>query len=191
MNTDGYMVVRNVLNKQVLDLLETQTKLYEKTECFEINKFPNEYPFGDSACSTSFSKYGLLCYESLLLTLKPIIETHIDKELLPTYSYVRIYYKDSILEKHTDRPSCEYSATICVSIDETPWDIFFACEKEVRRITLHPGDLIIYKGAQLEHWREKYDGNQQIQVFLHYVDKNGCHANHVNDKRSFIGIKKN
>ena len=190
MNTDGYMVVRNVLNKQVLDLLETQTKLYEKTECFKINKFPNEYPFGDTSCLKSFSKYGLLCYESLLLTLKPIIETHIGKELLPTYSYVRIYYKDSILEKHKDRPSCEYSATICVSIDETPWDIFFACEKEVRRITLHPGDLIIYKGAQLEHWREKYDGNQQIQVFLHYVDKNGCHANCVNDKRSFIGIEK-
>lgn len=190
MDTDGYVILRNVLDKQVLDLLETQTKLCEQNECYKINKFPSEYPFGDKSCPKSFTKYGLLCYESLLINLKSIIETHVGKELLPTYSYMRIYYKDSILEKHTDRSSCEYSATICVSIDETPWDIFFMCEKEMRRITLFPGDLIIYKGAQLEHWRDKYQGKQQIQVFLHYVDKNGFNSDCANDKRPFIGYTK-
>jgi hypothetical protein len=189
METDGYIILRNVLNEQLLDILKTQTKLFERAECFKINKFPNEYPFGDSQCPASFAKYGILCYEALLLTLKPLIETHVGKELLPTYSYTRIYYKGSILKKHTDRPSCEYSATICISMDQKPWDIFFAGNKEVS-VSLYPGDLIIYKGMQLEHWREPYDGKEQIQVFLHYVDKNGCNSHLVNDHRPFIGIEK-
>ena len=33
-------------------------------------------------------------------------------------------------------------------------------------ISLEEGDLIIYKGKELEHWREKYNGKEQIQVFL-------------------------
>lgn len=187
METDGYIVLRNVLNEQVLELLKTQIKLFEQVECFKKNKFTNEYPFGDLQCPTSFSKYGLLCNEALLLIIKPIIESQIGKELLPTYSYMRIYYKDSILKKHKDRSSCEYSATICISIDQKPWDIFFSGDKEEVCISLYPGDLIVYKGMQLEHWREPYNGTEQIQVFLHYVDKNNCNSNLVNDNRPFIG----
>jgi hypothetical protein len=135
--------------------------------------------------------YGGLCFEALLLLLQPLIEEHTSKELLPTYSYMRIYYKNSKLEKHTDRPSCEYSATICISTSEKPWDIFFKnkCGEEVC-VTLNPGDLIIYKGQELEHWREKYDGTEQIQVFLHYIDKNGVNTEWIYDKRPFIGIEK-
>jgi hypothetical protein len=190
MNNDGYVVLRNVLNEQILELLKTQTKLFERAECFKKNKFPSEYPFGDLFCPTSFAKYGLLCYEALLLTLKPIIEKQVGKELLSTYSYSRIYYKDSVLEKHRDRPSCEYSATICISIDQAPWDIFFSVNKKDVCISLYPGDLIVYKGTELEHWREKYTGNEQIQAFLHYVDKNGEHSQFANDKRAFLGIEK-
>jgi hypothetical protein len=189
MNSDGYIVLRNIINEQVLDILKIQSKMHERDKCFKINKLPNEYPFGDKQCSTSFSEYGLLCYEALLSYLKPIIEKYVGKELLPTYSYMRTYYNGSILKKHTDRPSCEYSATICISTDQTPWDIYFASNKEVC-ITLYPGDLIIYKGMDLEHWREKYEGKEQIQAFLHYVDKNGSYSNLVNDNRPFIGTMK-
>jgi hypothetical protein len=189
MDTVGYLVLRNVLNTEVIELLKTQTKLFERVECFKKKKFQNEYPFGDSDCPRSFAKYGFFMYDALLLILKPIIERHVGKELLPTCSYMRVYYKNSELVKHRDRPACEYSATICISIDKEPWDIFFAGEKEVG-ISLCPGDLIIYKGIEIEHWREPYDGTEQIQIFLHYVDKNGCYADLVNDKRPILGIEK-
>jgi hypothetical protein len=190
MDKNGYVVLRNVLNNQTLSILKVQSKLLEKQKCFHINRYSTEYPFGDAQCPTSFTNYGALCYEALLLYLQPIIEEYTSKELLPTYSYMRIYYKNSILQKHTDRPSCEYSATICISIDDKPWDIFFKkCETE-HCVSLNPGDLIIYKGQELEHWRDKYDGNEQIQVFLHYVDKNGPNAGLIYDKRPFIGIEK-
>ena len=191
MDINKYIVLRNVISKEVLDLLKIQTKIHERVKCFNANKFPWEYPFGDTMCATSYSEYGMICYESLLLYLKPIIEKHTCKELLPTYSYLRIYYKGSILTKHVDRPSCEYSVTICISTDSTPWDIYFKNGNENSCITLYPGDLIIYKGMELEHWREIYEGNEQIQVFLHYVDKNGKYSNYANDNRPIIGIGKN
>ena len=189
-DTEGYIVLKNVLDKQTLDILKIQSKLLEKYKCFKINKYPNEYPFGDIQCPSSFASYGMVCYEALLLFLQPIIEEHCCKQLLPTYSYMRIYYKNSILHKHTDRPSCEYSATVCISTDEKPWDIFFKkYEKEVC-VSLNPGDIVIYKGQEIEHWRDKYCGNEQIQAFLHYVDKNGPNSNLIYDKRPFIGIEK-
>ena len=50
----------------------------------------------------------MLCYESLLEILQPFIEQHINIELLPTYSYFRIYYKNAELTRHIDREACEY-----------------------------------------------------------------------------------
>ena len=193
MDTEGYVVLRNILCTQTLDLLKIQTKMVENIECFKINENPQNFPFGDKQCKNSFAKYGILCYESLLLLLKPLMEKHIGKELCPTYSYTRIYYKNSKLDKHKDRSSCEYSATICITIDNEPWDIYLKKYDSTEIcLSLNPGDLIIYKGTELEHWREKYNGKEQIQVFLHYIDKNGHYnnANYVNDGRPIIGIEK-
>ena len=193
MDTEGYVVLRNVLCTQTLDLLKIQTKMVENIECFKINENPQNFPFGDKQCKNSFAKYGILCYESLLLLLKPLMEKHIEKELCPTYSYTRIYYKNSKLDKHKDRSSCEYSATICITIDNEPWDIYLKKYDSTEIcVSLNPGDLIIYKGTELEHWREKYNGKEQIQVFLHYIDKNGHYnnANYVNDGRPIIGLEK-
>lgn len=193
MDTEGYVVLRNVLSPQTLELLKIQTKMVENIDCFKINEKPQTYPFGDKQCETSFAKYGILCYESLLLLLQPLMEKHIGKELCPTYSYARIYYKNSKLDKHKDRPSCEYSATVCISVDNESWDIYFKkYDLTEVCVSLNPGDLIIYKGTELEHWREQYNGKEQIQVFLHYIDKNGPYnnANYVNDGRPIIGLEK-
>jgi len=116
------------------------------------------------------------------------IEKVVDKYLFPTYSYLRIYYKNSILEKHTDRPCCEYSATICITNDKKPWDIWFETYSgEKLSISLYPGDIIIYKGIELPHWRNIYEQEEQIQVFLHYVDQNGPYKEYKFDKRQMLG----
>ena len=64
--------------------------------------------------ANSFAYYGSLASDSVLVLLKPLIEEKVGKRLHPTYSYLRIYYKDADLKRHTDRPSCEYSATLCI-----------------------------------------------------------------------------
>ena len=44
--------------------------------------------------------------------------------------------------------------------------------KEVR-VSLKPGDAMIYLGCTARHWREEYTGNWYTQCFLHYVRSRG------------------
>ena len=38
---------------------------------------------------------------------------------------------------------------------------------------MKPGDMIIYRGCEIEHWREPLWGNNHAQAFLHYNEKDG------------------
>jgi PKHD-type hydroxylase len=49
----------------------------------------------------------------------------------------------------------------------------------------------MYRGMDKWHWREPYfEGKWQAQVFLHYVDQNGPHAEWKYDKRESLGLSK-
>jgi len=186
-----YVVVRDALSKETISLLQYQSKMLEDVMCYNNNTLPKLFPFGDPQSPNSFSYYGALFSESLLLLLKPVMEEQLGIELLPTYSYMRIYYKDSILEKHTDRPSCEYSATLCIQCDPmNPWPIYFHSNGIDTSLILNAGDMCIYKGDELPHWREHCLYDNHIQVFLHFVDKNGSFSHFKYDKRPILGTKK-
>ena len=43
----------------------------------------------------------------------------------------------------------------------------------------------MYKGCELEHWREKFYGESCGQVFLHYNDANTATAKNQFDGRLF------
>ena len=186
-----YVVVRDVLNEPTVSLLQYQSKMLEDVMCYNNNTLPGLFTFGDKQSPNSFSYYGALFTESLLLLLKPVIEAHVGVELLPTYSYMRIYYKDAILEKHTDRPSCEYSATLCIQCDkENPWPISFHSNCLDKSLILNQGDLCIYKGDELPHWRDACTYDNHIQFFLHFVGANGKYNDFKFDKRPKLGIQK-
>ena len=184
-----YVVVRDVLSKETVSLLQYQSKMLEDVMCYNNNTLPKLFSFmGDVA--NSFSYYGALFTESLLLLLKPLMEAHAGIELFPTYSYMRIYYKDSILEKHTDRPSCEYSATLCIRCNQdNPWPISFHSNDIDTSLLLNQGDLCIYKGADRPHWREPCTYDNHIQFLLPYVDKNGIYKDSKYDNRPLLGFK--
>jgi hypothetical protein len=93
------------------------------------------------------------------------------KTLIPTYSYARIYTKGCGLPEHKDRPSCEYSMTLNLA-QSHPWWI----SMEGTRYFQKPGDAVIYKGCDVLHGRPTFEGDEYIQVFLHYVDANGPHT---------------
>ena len=52
---------------------------------------------------------------------------------------------------------------------------------------MKPGDMIIYRGCELEHWREPYWGKNHAQVFLHYNEKGGQY-DIPNDGRPILGM---
>jgi hypothetical protein len=125
------------------------------------------------------------------MKVMPIMKKETNLDLIPTYSYARVYEKGSILKRHKDRPSCEISTTLNLGGD--PWPIYLDPTgsnnvideyKNIMkpnapagiRVDLEPGDMLVYSGCELEHWREEFTGNICAQVFLHYNHVNGQFA---------------
>ena len=123
----------------------------------------------------------------LLMDLLPSAEDLTGLKLFPTYSYFRVYKRGDILVKHTDRPSCEISLSLCLGYTaKRPWPIFLDGPAGISSIELTPGDALLYRGIECTHWREPMDGERAAQAFLHYVDQKGPYAKWRYDKRPAI-----
>jgi len=139
--------------------------------------------------------------DQVLEEFLPRMEQETGKKLFPTYSYGRYYKKGEVLKCHTDRPACEYSATITLGHDGEVWPFWAADSgedtdqgivgeddkiyriKNSKKLTIEIGDAVIYKGCEALHWREELKSEWQTQIFLHYVEQDGPHAKWKYDKR--------
>ena len=145
----------------------------------------------DNQVPNTYSHYGDLVMETLLQKVKPTMEKHTGIKLSETYSYARIYKKGDVLARHKDRYSCEISTTLNLGGDD--WPIYLdPTGKQGQagiKVKLNPGDMLIYSGCDLEHWREEFTGKDCGQVFLHY-NKAGSKMAKENalDKRPLIGL---
>ena len=102
---------------------------------------------------------------------------------------MRVYKKGDILHKHKDRFSCQFSTTLFIGGDQ--WPIFLKPddESEPIEVNLEQGDMLIYEGCDMEHWRNSFLGNECIQVFLHYTDEKNIEAKkNIYDGRPFLGL---
>jgi hypothetical protein len=128
--------------------------------------------------------YGDVFMDGVLLDMMPLAEEVARTKLFPTYSYLRVYHRGQVLAKHKDRPSCEISLSICLGYQaDSPWPLWIETPGGVSTIELYPGDAMFYRGIECSHWREPFEGEQAVQVFLHYVDQNGPYAEWKFDKR--------
>tara|TARA_R110000796_G_C14519442_1_gene430722 strand:- start:719 stop:1339 length:621 start_codon:yes stop_codon:yes gene_type:complete len=167
----GYVLVKNFVPKQ------TAKMLFNYLVCLSVSKKllnPNIRLEGDEQVPESLLAInGDTIFESLLFSLREKMELNTGLSLLPTYSYRRLYTHGNILHKHTDRPECEISATIKLSDNsEYNWPIWM----QDTAIELEDGDAVLYRGCDLEHWREPCGGSKKHlmgQTFLHYVDVDG------------------
>jgi hypothetical protein len=139
----------------------------------------------DQQIPNTYSHYADPVMETLLVKMLPVMKQHTGLDLVPTYSYARAYKKGDELRRHKDRPSCEISTTLNLGGD--PWPIFIEPSGEVgkegTKVLLEVGDMLVYSGCELEHWREPFEGNVCGQVFLHYNHVNGPFA----EKNKFDG----
>jgi len=139
--------------------------------------------FGDDQIPNVYSEYGNGVMETLLMKTLPIVKRETKLDLLPTYAYTRVYERGSELKKHKDRPSCEISGTLHLGGNQ--WDIYMDGVK----VDLNIGDMLVYSGCDLEHWREPFDGDLCGQVFLHYNEANGQYAEkNLFDGRPMLGL---
>ena len=147
--------------------------------------------WNDEQIPETYSHYGDVAMETLLEKVKPLMEKETGLKLNETYSYARIYKKGDILHRHKDRYSCEISTTLNLGGDEWPIHLEPSGEegKEGVEVIMQPGDMLVYKGCDLEHWREAFEGENCGQVFLHYNDasKEDADKNKF-DGRPFLGL---
>ena len=130
--------------------------------------------------------------EFVLAGVKPRIEELSGLTLDPTYSFLRVYRRGHRLPRHLDRASCEVSVSVNLGPKlEQPWPIWLKGPLSESAVDLAPGDAVLYRGIECEHWRDPLEANEQTQVFLHYVERDGKYSAHKYDKRDAIGILKN
>tara|TARA_R100001443_G_scaffold108912_1_gene119869 strand:- start:179 stop:814 length:636 start_codon:yes stop_codon:yes gene_type:complete len=195
----NYIVIKNAIEKNLAGFLYNYFLLKrQSTDTFFKARYisPKETMFGtwnDPQVPDTFSIYGDVAFETLLLKCQPIMESTTKLKLYPNYSYARIYKKGDVLERHKDRFSCEISTTLFLGGDR--WPIYLEPSgknnKKGVKVDLLPGDMLVYKGQFLEHWRDEFKGDNCAQVFLHYTDvKTKGSKENLFDGRYHIGIPK-
>ena len=205
-----FFVVKNIISHEMCDFLYKYFLLKRQVaETMFSNKFISPFTtyFGvwnDSQSPNTYSHYADIAMETLLVKILPSVEKITKLKLNPNYSYARIYKTGDILHRHKDRFSCEISTTLNLGGD--PWPIFIdptgtnnVIDQEKNlikpdapkgiKVDLQPGDMLVYSGCELEHWRETFFGKNCAQVFLHYNNKDtpGSSEN-IFDKRPHLGL---
>ena len=207
-----YTIIRNAISYELANfgynyLLLKREAVAWMHENNYISKFtPLFGTWTDKQIPNTYSCYSDMFMETLMMKVLPIMQQRTEMNLIPCYTYTRIYKKGDILKRHSDRPSCEISTTLHLGGD--PWTIFLDPtgqktvineEKQIIKpnapkgipVDLEIGDMLVYSGCDLEHWREPFEGDNCGQVFLHYNNIDGPFGiENKFDKRPLLGIPK-
>jgi hypothetical protein len=171
---DRYVVLPSLLKQPLLG--QFYRYVYKSVELHRLRG-------GDDQVAGTPCAYGDFIMDGLLSSSQPEIELATGLSLFPTYSYFRVYNPGDELPRHSDRSSCEISATVCLGFKGKPWPIWIEGPQGIASVTLGEGDALLYRGIECPHWRERFEGENLAQVFLHYVDQAGPHVEWKFDKR--------
>ena len=206
-----YTVIRQAISKDLAAFIANyfcmQKQVYDT--CKAARYFsPFEHILGyyeepDGQIPNTYSAYGNIAMETLLLKCQPGMEKATGLKLYPAYTYARIYKKGDELKRHKDRFSCEISTTMNLGGDDWPIYLepnpkkggvkpgvgYVSDNTKGVRVDLKPGDMLVYSGCELDHWREKFKGKECVQVFLHYNNRKTPGAkDNMFDKRPHLGL---
>jgi len=184
---NNYLIIKNAVPKIIAEY--SYHYLLLKREVYKNCNYLQHFgTFEDKMVPNTYSHYSDILMETLLLELLNLMKKKTKLKLIPTYSYCRIYKKGDTLIRHKDRDSCEISTTL--NLGGNPWPIYLEPSGKINKkgikVDLKQGDMLIYKGCKLEHWREPFDGDTCCQVFLHYNHE----LNNKFDGRIMLGLPK-
>ena len=206
-----YTVIRQAISKDlaafVANYFLMQKQVYDTCRAQRyISPFENiigHYEGRDEQIPETYSQYSNIAMETLMLKCQPEMEKVTGLKLYPAYTYARIYKKGDELKRHKDRFSCEISTTMNLAGDD--WPIYLEPDPKKGgikpgvgyvsdntkgiKVDLKPGDMLVYSGCELEHWRNKFKGKECVQVFLHYNNRKTPGAkDNMFDKRPHLGL---
>tara|TARA_Y100000022_G_scaffold33043_2_gene26342 strand:- start:302 stop:1288 length:987 start_codon:yes stop_codon:yes gene_type:complete len=204
--TKGYVVLKDFIPKEIIQMTMDSWLTIENNEKWNdmffvreddiIHNSPTDSLRKSQGCHTFPPSVGMHHW------LRNALESVLDMHLVETYAYSRKYDRGAFLKAHSDRPSCEVSATICLKYktdDNTPWKIWVQRDKnyiDLARgdgsekfyeemqaiphrerkgipITLEVGDVLLYQGPNAVHWRDYLLGDYSYHMFLHFINDSG------------------
>ena len=207
-----YTVIRNAIDKDLASFLANYFAMKKQVfdTCIKkkyISPFEKMLGFYETTrdqIPDTYCCYSDIAMDTLLLKVQPVMEKATNLKLYPSYTYARLYKKGDELKRHKDRFSCEISTTMNLGGD--PWPIYLepnstkggwkenyvayvSGETKGIEVNLKPGDMLIYRGVDLEHWRKPFKGQECVQVFLHYNNQKtkGAKKN-IFDGRDHLGL---
>ena len=206
-----YTIIKQAISKDlatfIANYFRMQKQVYDTCKAARyFSPFENilgYYEEPNGQIPNTYSQYANMAMETLLLKCQPDMEKATGLKLYPAYTYARIYKKGDELKRHKDRFSCEISTTMNLGGDD--WPIYLEPNSKLGgviegfgyvskntkgvRVDLKPGDMLVYRGCELEHWREKFKGKECVQGFLHYNNRKTPGAkDKMFDKRPHLGL---
>ena len=122
-----YQIIKNAISYELANFIfnyfllkrDAVAYMYDNNIIYDNGMFGT---WKDQQIPNTYSHYADPVMETLLMKVLPVMKQETGLELIPTYSYARLYKKGDILKRHKDRPSCEISTTVNLGGD--PWSIF-------------------------------------------------------------------
>jgi hypothetical protein len=129
-------------------------------------------------------EYAPVAGQKLLRAMARTVSGLVGRDLLPSYSFWRIYESGAVLKRHRDRKACEVSVTIALAAEpaDNAWPICLTdLHGKDHAISQNIGAGLLYQGIKVPHWRDPLAGERHYQLFLHYVDANGPYASYAEE----------
>tara|TARA_B100000902_G_scaffold123142_1_gene123162 strand:- start:5963 stop:6883 length:921 start_codon:yes stop_codon:yes gene_type:complete len=195
-----YVVLRDFLPKEMIRFAMDTWKADEQNGNLYTHHEKKDITYKNPESSKGKSKGGYCTPWGVALHgfIHNKLKDYIDLDLRETYSFSRRYDRGSYLGSHTDRPSCEVSATLCLDYqtdDSKPWKIWVRNDKNYAKvsaetvknesqdlnhrerlknncksISLEPGDILLYQGPNIPHWRDYLLGEYSYHIFVHFFN---------------------
>src|SRR5690606_21265419 len=89
--------------------------------------------------------------------LAPLIQELLAEPIKPSYAFLASYQAGAELRRHTDRPQCDWNASLLLDSHPEPaepWPFWLEQAQGRAQIALRPGDLVFYSGLRNPHGRD-------------------------------------
>ncbi|NUQ17511.1 MAG: hypothetical protein HOP95_03510 [Sphingomonas sp.] len=194
---DGFAHVRGLIAKEIAQAFMMSVKSATRGVPIPLSK-PQFRPAVLQRAAFDVSEQTFQPLSFFLWGLTPTISNLLGRELLPTYSYFRIYRQSDICRVHSDRPSSEHglSLTLAYSDDKT-WELQVGRERtetlyplaedfgtmDYASIAMEVGDAVLYQASHYAHGRITPNPNAwSAHLFMFWVDRDGAYRNHAFDE---------
>jgi hypothetical protein len=170
---NNFLLIDNFLPVEECNFLSEEFKTF----CVE-NNVPSDKQCGEN----SFGYYNFKPFLQILCeSVKPLCE-YLGDKVLPSFCYGRVYYTNSDLPIHIDRPECEISISCNLGGDKI-WPFYIENGNgEMCEVNMYPGNAILYLGRKAPHYRDPFDGEFNTQVMFFYNRTYGEYSEHYFDR---------